>query len=126
MVYQPPLHVSMYPPQPQYQQQQPPAHQEQEAGGGKEHKEATPTIMFGSTPVVSVRHSSSDEETVEEPSKRTNIKMKMDTEQEPRVRASYETPAINNSKVRVQEPAVNRGQGQEIVCLVPAGQQNLT
>ena len=111
MVYQPPLHVSMYPPQPQYQQQQPPVHQEQEAapGGGKEHKEVTPTIMFGSTPVVSVRHSSSDEETVEEPSKRTNNKVKMDTEPDSRVRASYETPAVS-SRVRVQEPAVNRGQ----------------
>ena len=90
MVYQPPLHVSMYHPQPQYQQQ-PPAHQDQD------HKEATPTIMFGSTPVVSVRHSSSDEETAEEPSKRPINSGN---------RASCETPP----RVGHQEFTVNKGQ----------------
>ena len=71
MVYQPPLHLSMYQPQPQQQPQpqlQPP--QQQQAGASKEPKEqketgASTPIMFGSTPVVSVKQtvSSSDEET---------------------------------------------------------------
>jgi len=68
MVYQPPLHLSMYPQYPQH-------HLDQEAGAGgppvqvtKEPKEPIPNIMFGSTPVVSVRHSSSDEEP-EEPTR---------------------------------------------------------
>merc|ERR550539_1740681 len=61
----------MYQPQPQYQQ---PQQQQQQPAASpapavKEHKvttnssSSTTPIMFGSTPVVSVRHSSSDEET---------------------------------------------------------------
>jgi len=57
MVYQPPLHLSMYQPQLPYQQQQTVTKQETKQEGGS----STP-IMFGSTPVVSVKHSSSDEE----------------------------------------------------------------
>ena len=62
MVYQPPLHLSMYPQPPVahgHYAQPPP---EQPPQPVKEVKEPTPVIMFGSTPVVSVRHSSSDEE----------------------------------------------------------------
>ena len=65
MVYQPALHLSMYP-QPHYHAA--PGQQQQDvdqAPPAREHKE-TPNIMFGSTPVVSIRHSSSDEE-YEEP-----------------------------------------------------------
>ena len=56
MVYQPPLHVSMYPPV---------SYPEQGA------KEPPPNITFGSTPVVSVRHSSSEDEQELESSVRT-------------------------------------------------------
>ena len=63
MVYQPPLHLSMYPQPPVaphgHYPQPPP---EQPSQPAKDLKETTPVIMFGSTPVVSVRHSSSDEE----------------------------------------------------------------
>ena len=74
MVYQPPLHLSMYQPQPQpqYQQQPTVATKEQKVVTvgrlesrnndlPQEAGDSTP-IMFGSTPVVSVKHSSSDEE----------------------------------------------------------------
>lgn len=64
MVYQPPL-LSMYQPQPQPQ----PPYQQHQTVTKQEHKEtggSTP-IMFGSTPVVSVKHSSSDEEEVPVP-----------------------------------------------------------
>ena len=78
---QPPLHLSMYPPQapphgqfqhqpPQQQQQEQevqPQQPQQQQDDKEAAKEATPTIMFGCTPVVSVKHSSSDEEAEPEP-----------------------------------------------------------
>ena len=49
-------------------QQQQPQQQEAAKEAAKEvAKEATATIMFGCTPVVSVKHSSSDEEAEPEP-----------------------------------------------------------
>jgi len=60
MVYQPALHLSMYP-QPHYHTAGPPQQEVDQAPPTREHKETT-NIMFGSTPVVSIRHSSSDEE----------------------------------------------------------------
>ena len=62
MVYQPPLHLSMYPQPPVAHGHYPQPPPEQPPQPVKEAKEPTPVIMFGSTPVVSVRHSSSDEE----------------------------------------------------------------
>ena len=64
MVYQPPMHLSMYPQQiaHAHYQHQTPEQPQQQPQVIKEPKEPNPGIMFGSTPVVSVRHSSSDEE----------------------------------------------------------------
>ena len=62
MVYQPPLHLSMYPQPPVAHGHYPQPPPEQPPQPVKEAKEPTHVIMFGSTPVVSVRHSSSDEE----------------------------------------------------------------
>ena len=65
MGYQPPLHVSMYPQYPE--QQHVPISKEQVV------KEATANITFGSTPVVSVRHSSSEDEQEVESSHRAHV-----------------------------------------------------
>ena len=49
------------------QPQQPQQQQDDKEAAKEAAKEATPTIMFGCTPVVSVKHSSSDEEMEPEP-----------------------------------------------------------
>eukprot|EP00091_Calanus_sinicus_P016326 TRINITY_DN35639_c0_g1_i1.p1 TRINITY_DN35639_c0_g1~~TRINITY_DN35639_c0_g1_i1.p1 ORF type:complete len:198 (-),score=33.76 TRINITY_DN35639_c0_g1_i1:206-757(-) len=59
MVYQPALHLSMYP-QPHYHNAGPPQQEMEQHPPLREHREST-NIMFGSTPVVSIKHSSSDE-----------------------------------------------------------------
>jgi len=64
MVYQPGLHLPMCP-QPHFPAQGPPNQEPDQAPPVREHKETT-NIMFGSTPVVSVKHASSDEENEEQ------------------------------------------------------------
>jgi len=61
LVYQPGMHLSMYPPTPYHAAGQHTQQEMEQAPQPREHKETT-NIMFGSTPVVSAKHSSSDEE----------------------------------------------------------------
>jgi len=64
MVYQPGMHLSMYPQTTYHAPGQPSQHEMEQTHYPREHKETT-NIMFGSTPVVSAKHSSSDEESDE-------------------------------------------------------------
>lgn len=119
VVYQPPhLQLTMYPsptahyPTPsQGETQQSPVKGHQRTGSS-----SSTNIMFGSTPVVSVRHSSSDEEGDES----TNQREKMPPRVEPHImaesfnKADHQVHHTNKSSAfRKQEPGLERNESLE-------------